>query len=244
MPESIKLAWAWLGAQNAALPYLLTTLSCLLGVDLWKHTHPKSWHWVASLTPWAEEVTKAQELAHNFLLALPTTLGAALFTWLASGGAFWPTVLGAVAGAGAPLSHHIRKALAAFFKKPPPGGDGGDQKPVGAREHIVLPNNDGSLPPPAAALSAQAFLTQMLRRRGLRMYAAAFVAALTLGSLVSLIGCSSAAPSPTCSDAVYRNQLLDCGVRSASCVQEGGTDEVCGAVCDKEWADWQERCGQ
>jgi hypothetical protein len=146
MLESIKLAWAWLGAQNAALPYLLTTLSCLLGIDLWKHIHPKSWHWAASLTPWAEEVTKAQEIAHNFLLALPQVLGAALFTWLASGGEFWPTLFGAVAGAGAPLSHHVRKAIAAFFTKPPGGGD---QKPVGAVERIRFTPPD-PVPPDAA----------------------------------------------------------------------------------------------
>lgn len=150
MLETIKSGWAWLAAQHATLPYLLTTLSCLLGIDLWKKVHPRSWHWAASLTPFAEEITKAQEIAHNFLLALPQVAGAAFFTWLASGGELVPTLLGAVAGAGAPLLHHGRKLLESL-RKPPPGGD---QKPVGIRDHIVIPRPDGSVPPPAAAFRA------------------------------------------------------------------------------------------
>jgi len=57
-------------------------------------------------------------------------------------------------------------------------------------------------------------------------------------------GCSGAQPSPTCTDAAYRTQLLSCGVMAADCVRDGGTDELCGAVCNKEWDDWQERCSQ
>lgn len=59
-----------------------------------------------------------------------------------------------------------------------------------------------------------------------------------------LASCAGAQPSPSCSDDAYKNQLLNCGVAAASCVQKGGTDEECGAVCNKEWADWQERCSQ
>lgn len=185
MPESIKFAWTWLGAQNAALPYLLTTLTCLFGIDLWKHIHPKSWHRAASLTPFAEEITKAQELAHNFLLALPTTLGAGFFTWLASGGDLVAALLGAVAGAGAPLTHHVRKLLASLFKKPPGGGDGGDQKPVGVRDHIVLPDRDGEpLPPPSAAIRSVHPAWRL---------ATVGLLAFVIGSAFGLTGCSPSA---------------------------------------------------
>lgn len=70
------------------------------------------------------------------------------------------------------------------------------------------------------------------------------LAVLALVSVL-LLGCSAAPPpNPTCSDAAYRDQLIACGVAAASCVQKGGTDAECGSVCDKEWADWQERCSQ
>jgi hypothetical protein len=62
----------------------------------------------------------------------------------------------------------------------------------------------------------------------------------------ALLGCAcSATPvSPSCSDAAYRSQLMACSAAAVSCVSKGGTDAECGSVCDKEWADWQERCSQ
>lgn len=155
MLEQIKLAWAWLGAQNAALPYLSVTLLALFATDLWKAASPKSWLWFVTRTPWAEEISEAQELAHNLVLALPSVLAGGVATAVLSGGDVTTTVVGLIAGAGAPLMHHVRKSL----KKPPSGGDG-DEKPVGTVTHIVIPGPDGEPParPPAAAIGALALV--------------------------------------------------------------------------------------
>jgi hypothetical protein len=124
MPESLMLAWAWLGP----LQYLTVTLALLLSIDLWKKLHRKSWDWLMLRTPYALELNKAQELAHNLLIALPQVLGSALVAALVTGGDLKAATFAAIAGAGAPLTHHVKKWVESLKK--PPGG--GDQKPVGA----------------------------------------------------------------------------------------------------------------
>lgn len=124
MPEFIMLAWAWLGP----LQYLTVTLALVLSIDLWKKVHPKSWNWVMLRTPYALELSKAQELAHNLLIALPQVLGSALVAALVTGGDLKSAAFAALAGAGAPLTHHAKKWVESV-KKQPPGG--GNEKPVG-----------------------------------------------------------------------------------------------------------------
>lgn len=108
---SIHFVWAWLAAFNATLPYLCLTACAFALVYAWRRYHPRSWLWVESRLPFALELSKAEELAHNIALSLPTVVLTSALAALATGGAVLPTVLGAVAGAGAPLLHHIRKAL-------------------------------------------------------------------------------------------------------------------------------------
>lgn len=143
MLEYIRLAWTWLGAENAALPYVLLTLLALFAMDLWKAASPKSWTWFVSRTPWAREITQAQELAHNILLALPSVIVAGLASAIMSGGDVTSTILGLIAGAFAPLMHHVRKAL----KKPPSGGDG---NPVGVVDVPTAQERKPPGPPTAA----------------------------------------------------------------------------------------------
>jgi hypothetical protein len=173
MPEFIMLAWAWLGP----LQYLTVTIALLLSIDLWKKFHPRSWNWVMLRTPFALELNKAQELAHNLLVALPQVLGSALVAALATGGDPKAAAFAAIAGAGAPLSHHVRKWLASL-KKPPT--DGGDQKPVGVVDRIYFANpRDPQDPgPPAAAI-----------RSGWRNPAWRFVAVVALA--IPLLGCGA-----------------------------------------------------
>lgn len=147
MPESLKLAWAWLGP----LQYLTVTLALLLSIDLFKKVFPKAWQWLMLRTPYALELDEAQELAHNLLVALPQVLGAALVAAIATGGDPKASAFTAIAAAGAPLVHHVKKLIAALKNKPP-GDGGGDQKPVGTVTHIVIPRPNGELPdPPSAA---------------------------------------------------------------------------------------------
>jgi len=147
MPESLQHAWAWLGPVQ----YLTVTIALLLSIDLWKRFHPKSWNWLMLRTPYALELNKAQELAHNLLVALPQVLGSALVAALVTGGDPKSSAFAAIAGAGAPLTHHIKKWVASL-KKPPT--DSGDQKPVGlkypqpTRIRLTPPSD----PPPAAAI--------------------------------------------------------------------------------------------
>lgn len=171
MPESLKLAWAWLGP----LQYLTVTLALLLGVDLFKRFSPKGWAWLMLRTPYALELTKAQELAHNLLMALPQVLGAALVAALATGGDPKASAFAAIAGAGAPLLHHVKKFIESLKKKPPGGGDGGE-KPVGKVE--PGPWNDSTpVGPPSAAIR--------------KWIHPAWRLAMALGVLVAL-GCSPA----------------------------------------------------
>jgi hypothetical protein len=127
MLESLKLAWDWLGP----LQYLTVTLALLVSIDLWKKLHPKSWNWLMLRAPYALELSKAQELAHNLLMALPQVLGSALVAALVTGGDLKASAFAAIAGAGAPLSHHAKKWVESLKKKPPGGGD---QQPVGLKD--------------------------------------------------------------------------------------------------------------
>lgn len=108
---TIHLAWAWLAAINATLPYLLVTACAFALIYTWRRAHPRSWLWVESRLPFAAELDAAEELAHNIALSLPSVVIGAALAALATGCGVLPAVLGAVAGAGAPLLHHIRKAL-------------------------------------------------------------------------------------------------------------------------------------
>lgn len=127
MLETLMLAWAWLGP----LQYLTVTVALLVSIDLWKKLHQKSWTWVVSRTPWAEELNAAQELLHNLALALPQVLGSALAAIVFTGGDPKATLFSAIAGAAAPLLYHAKKLVDSLKKKPP---EGGDQKPVGLKD--------------------------------------------------------------------------------------------------------------
>ncbi len=108
---SIHFVWMWLAAYSATLPYLLVT-ACAFGlVYAWRRLHPTSWLWLETRLPYSLELSKAEEIAHNIALSLPSVVIGAALAALASGGAVLPAVLGAVAGAGASLLHHLRKAL-------------------------------------------------------------------------------------------------------------------------------------
>lgn len=111
MLKYIMFAWAWLSAAHVLLPYLVLTLAAYAFVYLWRKGHPRSWLYFESRLPFAAELSKGEELAHNLLQSLPSVVIAAVLGALASGGDIAATVLGAVAGAGAPLLHHTRKAL-------------------------------------------------------------------------------------------------------------------------------------
>lgn len=121
MFEPLKLAWAWLAAQNAVLPYLAVTLVVYALIYIWRKVSPRSWLWIEARLPWFEEFTKGEELAQNIAMALPSLLLGAVvtavttYTGSSEKGAFaayvLTTVLGAFAGAFAPLLHHVRKAL-------------------------------------------------------------------------------------------------------------------------------------
>lgn len=111
MFESIHLAWLWLAAQSALLPYILVTLSAYGSFYAWRKLAPKSWLWVEARVPFALELNSGEELAKNILLGLPSVLAGAFFGALSSGLDPKVTVLSAVAGAFAPLLHHTRKAL-------------------------------------------------------------------------------------------------------------------------------------
>lgn len=108
---TIHFVWAALAAYNATLPYLLVTACAFALVYAWRRYHPKSWLWVESWLPFAERLDAVEALAHHIALSLPSVVIGAALAALATGGAVLPAVLGAVAGAGAPLLHHLRKAL-------------------------------------------------------------------------------------------------------------------------------------
>jgi hypothetical protein len=108
---TIHFVWAWLAAYSATLPYLLVTACVFALVYAWRKLHPRSWLWLKSRLPYATEFDAAEALAHNIALSLPSVVIGAALAALATGGGVLPAVLGAVAGAGAPLLHHIRKAL-------------------------------------------------------------------------------------------------------------------------------------
>jgi hypothetical protein len=108
---TIHFVWAWLATFHATLPYLFLTACAFALIYAWRRYHPRSWLWLESRLPYALELSKAEELAHNIALSLPSVVITAALAALMTGGAVLPTVLGAVAGAGAPLLHHVRKAL-------------------------------------------------------------------------------------------------------------------------------------
>ncbi len=108
---TLHLAWAWLAAINATLPYVTLTLAAYGLIYAWRKLHPASWLWLESRLPWAAELDAGETLAKNIALSLPSVVIGAALAALASGGALLPAVLGAVAGAFAPLLHHTRKAL-------------------------------------------------------------------------------------------------------------------------------------
>jgi hypothetical protein len=108
---TIHFAWAWLAAFNATLPYLFVTACAFALIYAWRKYHPRSWLWVETRLPFAAELDAAEELAHNIALSLPSVVIGAALAALATGGGVLPAVLGAVAGAGAPLLHHLRKVL-------------------------------------------------------------------------------------------------------------------------------------
>jgi hypothetical protein len=108
---TIHFVWAWLSAINATLPYLILTLAAYAAVYAWRKYSPRSWLWFESRVPFAAEFDAGEELAHNIALSLPSVIMAGALAALTSGGALVPTILGAVAGAFAPLLHHVRKVL-------------------------------------------------------------------------------------------------------------------------------------
>lgn len=107
----MHLAWAWLAAINATLPYSVVTCAVFAIIYGWRKLSPKSWLWLESRLPGALALGQGEELAHNIMLSLPSVVIGAALAALTSGGSLVPAVLGAVAGACAPLLHHVRKAL-------------------------------------------------------------------------------------------------------------------------------------
>jgi hypothetical protein len=58
-----------------------------------------------------------------------------------------------------------------------------------------------------------------------------------------LLGCREARhPEPSCSDAAYTELTADCAAEAAACVVGGGSETVCGAICDDRADQWRERC--
>jgi hypothetical protein len=108
---SIHFVWAWLAAWHAVLPYAVLGLAIFEVVHFWRKWHPRSWLWLESRLPFAEELNAAEELAHNIVIGLPIALVTAAAAALLSGGGVGAAVAGAVVGAALPLLHHIRKAL-------------------------------------------------------------------------------------------------------------------------------------
>jgi hypothetical protein len=108
---TIHLAWAWLAAINATLPYSVLTVAAYGLIYAWRKLSPASWLWLESRLPWAAELDAGEVLAKNIALSLPSIVIGAALAALTSGGGVLPAVLGAVAGAFAPLLHHVRKAL-------------------------------------------------------------------------------------------------------------------------------------
>lgn len=108
---TIHLVWAWLAAINATLPYVSLTAIAYALVYAWRKVHPRSWLWLESRLPFAAELDAGEELAHNIALSLPSVVIGGALAALTTGGSVLPTVLGAVAGAFAPLLHHTRKFL-------------------------------------------------------------------------------------------------------------------------------------
>lgn len=108
---TLHFVWMWLAAFHATLPYALLTFLVYGLIYAWRKLHPKSWLWLESRLPFAAELDAGQELAHNIALSLPSVAIAGALAALSSGGSVLAGVLGALAGAAAPLLHHTRKAL-------------------------------------------------------------------------------------------------------------------------------------
>lgn len=74
--------------------------------------------------------------------------------------------------------------------------------------------------------------------------------AFKLGSFIAvgfMVACSGAPknpqhPDPACSDENFGKLAAACAAEAATCVAKGGTEELCGQVCDAKADAWQEKC--
>jgi hypothetical protein len=111
MFQLVHFVWTWLATANALAPYSVVTLAAFGLIYAWRKLSPKSWLWIESRLPFAAELDAGETLAKNLVLSLPSlAIGAALAA-LGGGVSFPVALLGALAGAAAPLLHHVRKAL-------------------------------------------------------------------------------------------------------------------------------------
>lgn len=111
MLELIHFAWTWLATANALAPYSVVTLAAFGLIYAWRKLSPKSWLWLESRLPFAAAIDDAENMAKNVVLSLPSLVIGAALASLAGGVTFPVALFGALAGACAPLLHHVRKAL-------------------------------------------------------------------------------------------------------------------------------------
>jgi hypothetical protein len=193
MLEPMKLAWAWLAAGHWSIPYLLVTLAFYLGCYSVRKFAPSFWIAIASVFPYADALSKGEDVIRQVLLALPQVLAAAVLAGLATND-MKGAIFGAIAGAGAPILHHVRDILPFDpYKgrlgtvKPKGGGptggsgSGGTKDPEPTRLYFGRPNE--TFPPDEPA--------ECRKWRKLEWRFPAF--ACLLLALVALTGCGGSA---------------------------------------------------
>lgn len=228
MLESIKLGWHWLAAYQPTLPYLLTTLLFYGACYGIRKKLPGVWTAMADIMPFADAITRGEDVVRQFFLAVPQIVLSATFAGLATGDVKG-AILGALAGAGAPILHHTRKALPfdpyqgklgdkKDDRDPPTGGAG-----VSAVTKLKPPPSDLSGPPSAA-----------FKRM---VYVTTFALMFVVGSCVGLAGCVGAAQpaKAPCDTSTLAAMTAECSAQAFQCGAQGIPKNECAPmiVCNE-----------
>lgn len=241
MLENIKLAWAWLAAGNETLPYLVVTLFFYLLCYAVRKLAPGVWLAIASVFPYADALSKGEDVIRQVFLALPQVVAAALLTGLATNDVKG-ALLGAIAGAGAPILHHVRAALPFDPYKGKLGNlkpkGGGDSGPTGG-------TGDGSAPlsvrPPGGTDAEFRRWTEKVQLTGLQRRRRQWRLVLAFAVLPLLLGCAGAAAElkDPCSHLSWTTIEQGCERRIENECVAGDTSCPVFLECNRARTEWE-----
>jgi len=99
----------WLSAFHPAAPWVLLTVAIWLSQYLVRRYLPRAWEWIGTFGGRASGDTALGMLALRLWQGLPSVLAGALIGAYAEGGSYRGAFFGALAGAAAPVKHHLLK---------------------------------------------------------------------------------------------------------------------------------------